>query len=321
LKELLIVPAFTIVFKIPPIMNADKLLDRAFGSAKKVTHRDKKKKTINKIKKVKSIIGNTLKVYVRAFPTLDDLHPFYYELINLLIGIDKLKMALASVEWARKRIASITNYGIREAKKKENYKEIIKKVYGRVSSIIYEIDASLKFLEEARKKLKEVPSIDTSIKTVIIAGYPNVGKSSLLKLLSSANPEIAPYPFTTKGLILGHIWVEERYDRKKIQVVEAPGLLERPMAKRNEIERQGMIALRHLPDLVIFIIDASMHCGYSIEEQLKLLEEIKKEFNVAVIVVENKVDISKGKTNYMKISCKDGTGIEELRKKVIEKLG
>ena len=314
-------PAFTIVFKIPPIMNADKLLDRAFGSAKKVTHRDKKKKTINKIKKVKSIIGNTLKVYVRAFPTLDDLHPFYYELINLLIGIDKLKMALASVEWARKRIASITNYGIREAKKKENYKEIIKKVYGRVSSIIYEIDASLKFLEEARKKLKEVPSIDTSIKTVIIAGYPNVGKSSLLKLLSSANPEIAPYPFTTKGLILGHIWVEERYDRKKIQVVEAPGLLERPMAKRNEIERQGMIALRHLPDLVIFIIDASMHCGYSIEEQLKLMEEIKKEFNVAVIVVENKVDISKGKTNYMKISCKDGTGIEELRKKVIEKLG
>ena len=314
-------PAFTIVFKIPPIMNADKLLDRAFGSAKKVTHRDKKKKTINKIKKVKSIIGNTLKVYVRAFPTLDDLHPFYYELINLLIGIDKLKMALASVEWARKRIASITNYGIREAKKKENYKEIIKKVYGRVSSIIYEIDASLKFLEEARKKLKEVPSIDTSIKTVIIAGYPNVGKSSLLKLLSSANPEIAPYPFTTKGLILGHIWVEERYDRKKIQVVEAPGLLERPMAKRNEIERQGMIALRHLPDLVIFIIDASMHCGYSIEEQLKLLEEIKKEFNVAVIVVENKVDISKGKTNYIKISCKDGTGIEELRKKVIEKLG
>ncbi|MCD6572935.1 MAG: 50S ribosome-binding GTPase [Thermoplasmata archaeon] len=309
------------MFKIPPIMNADKLLDRAFGSAKKVTHRDKKKKTINKIKKVKSIIGNTLKVYVRAFPTLDDLHPFYYELINLLIGIDKLKMALASVEWARKRIASITNYGIREAKKKENYKEIIKKVYGRVSSIIYEIDASLKFLEEARKKLKEVPSIDTSIKTVIIAGYPNVGKSSLLKLLSSANPEIAPYPFTTKGLILGHIWVEERYDRKKIQVVEAPGLLERPMAKRNEIERQGMIALRHLPDLVIFIIDASMHCGYSIEEQLKLLEEIKKEFNVAVIVVENKVDISKGKTNYIKISCKDGTGIEELRKKVIEKLG
>ncbi len=320
MKELLILHAFTIVFKIPPIMNADELLDRAFGSAKKVTHRDKKKKTINKIKMVKRIIGNTLKVYVRAFPTLDDLHPFYYELINLLIGIDKLKMALASVEWARKRINSITNYGIREAKKKEDYKNIIRKVYGRVSSIIYEIDASLKFLEETRKKLKDVPSIDTGTKTVIIAGYPNVGKSSLLKMLSSANPEIAPYPFTTKGLIVGHIWVEERYNKKKIQVVEAPGLLERPMAKRNEIERQGIIALRHLPDLVIFIIDASMHCGYSIEEQLKLLEEIKKEFDVDVIVVENKVDISKGKTDYMKISCRDGTGIEELKKEIIKRL-
>ena len=308
------------MFKIPPIMGANELLDRAFGSAKKISHRDKKKKTINKIKTVKSIIGNTLKVYVRAFPTLDNLHPFYYEMINLLIGVDKLKMELASIEWARKRIASITNYGVREAKRKDNYREIIKKVYGRVSSIVYEIDSSLKFLEEARKKLKNLPSIDTGSKTVIIAGYPNVGKSSLLKLLSTANPEIAPYPFTTKGLIVGHIWIEEKYEKKKIQVIEAPGLLERPMAKRNEIEKQGIIALRHLPDLVVFIIDASMHCGYSTEEQLKLLGEIKNEFRVDTIVVENKVDISKGKTDYMKISCKDGMGIEELKKEIIRKL-
>jgi len=308
------------VFKIPPVMGADALLDKAFGRAKKIRNRDKKKKTIDKIAMVKNILNESLKKYVKAFPSLDNLHPFYYEMINLLIDIDKLKISLARIDKARKRINSIANSGIREAKKNENYKEIIKKVYGRISSIIYEIDSSLKFLEKARNKIKELPSIDTKTKTVIIAGYPNVGKSSLLKLISSAKPEIAPYPFTTKGLIVGHIIYNEGYERKKIQVVEAPGLLERPIEKRNEIERQGIIALKHLPDLVVFIIDASMHCGYSIEEQLKLLEEIKKEFGVDIIVVENKVDISNGKTDYMKISCKDRIGIEELKKKIMEKL-
>lgn len=309
------------MFKIPPIIDADHLLDRAFGRAKKIKDRDKKRKTINKIKMVKSILTNILKSYVRAFPSLDDMHPFYRELINLLVGIDKLKISLSRIEWARKRIISITNYGIREAKRKNEYKEIIRKIYGRVSSIIYEINPSLQFLMEAREKLKSIPDIDPSIPTIIIAGFPNVGKSSLIKLISSARPEIAPYPFTTKGLIVGHFFIHKKYEKKKIQVVEAPGLLERRMDERNEIEKQGMIAIRHLPNLIIFIIDASLHCGYPLEEQLKLLDEIKEEFGVETIVVENKTDITGGKTGYSKISCRTGEGIEELKKKIEEKIG
>lgn len=309
------------MFKIPPIMNADELLDKAFGKAKKIRNRDKKKKTINKIKTVKNVLGGALKKYVRAFPTIDKLHPFYYELLELLIGIDELKKSLSSIEWARKRINSIARYGIREAKRKENYKEIIRKVYGRISSIIYEINENLKFIEEARNKIKNIPSIDVELPTIIIAGYPNVGKSSLLKLLSSAKPEIAPYPFTTKGIIVGHFLIKKKYENLRIQIVEAPGLLDRRYEERNEIEKQGIIALKHLPSLIIFIIDASFNCGYPLEEQEKLLEEVKREFNVDIIVVENKVDISGGKTKYIKISCKNSYGIEELKKKILEKLG
>ena len=54
--------------------------------------------------------------------------------------------------------------------------------------------------------------------------------------------------------------------------------------------------------------------------QEKLLQEIKKNFKADVIVVENKIDVSGGKTNYMKISCKTGEGIDELKNKIIEKL-
>ncbi|KAA0009911.1 MAG: GTPase [Thermoplasmata archaeon] len=308
------------MFIIPRIMTADELLDMAFGRAKKIRDRDKKIMTMNKIKAVKKGLHDALKNYVRAFPSFDNLHPFHYELLDLLIGINEMKKALASLEWAKRKIDNIANYGIKRIRKEENYAEIIKAVYGRISSIVYEIDDSLKFLGDARKKLGKIPSISPNVPTIIIAGYPNVGKSSLLSLLSTARPKIASYPFTTKGIIVGHFYIERNHDRKKVQVMEVPGLLDRPDKDRNEIEKQGIIALRYLPSLIIFLIDASFHCGYSLENQLHLLEEIKKFFDVDIIIVENKADISKGKTSYFKISCKTGEGIEELREEIKKRL-
>lgn len=309
------------MFKIPNVLDADALLDKAFGRAKKIAERDRKARAINKVSTVKMILNNTLQKYVKAFPSFDKLHRFHYELLDLLIGVDKLKKSLGAIEWARKKINSICYQGIKKLKKEEeDFAPIVKEVYGRISSIIYQINPHLNFLEESRLKIKQIPAISTDLPTVIIAGYPNVGKSSLLKFLSSAKPEIASYPFTTKGLIVGHFYVEQNHEKKKIQIIEAPGLLDRPNEKRNEIERQGIIALKYLPDLIIFIIDASLHCGYDLESQLNLLEEIKKEFGVDVIVVENKVDISKGKTEYMKISCKTGEGIEELKEEIKKRL-
>jgi len=309
------------MFKIPPILSADELLDKAFGRAKKIRSRDKKEKTINKISTVKQLLNNTLQKYVKAFPSFDNLHRFHYELIDLLVGVDKLKKSLASLDWARKKISRIAANGIKKAKREDaDYKKIIAEVYGRISSIVYEINPHLTFLVEARQKIKTLPYIDVNAPTVIIAGYPNVGKSSLLKILSSAKPEIASYPFTTKGLIVGHVVIEEGYEKRKIQMVEAPGLLDRPDEERNEIERQGIIALRYLPDLIVFIVDASMHCGYTMDKQMKLLEELRREFDVDMIVVENKVDISGGKTDFMKISCSTGEGIEELKREIMKRL-
>jgi len=60
------------------------------------------------------------------------------------------------------------------------------------------------------------------IAEVGLVGLPNAGKSTLLKALTSANPKIANYPFTTLFPNLGHL---KRYDREII-IADIPGLIE-----------------------------------------------------------------------------------------------
>ena len=111
--------------------------------------------------------------------------------------------------------------------------------FGRFSSIMRSIERDLLFLNEARNLLRKMPSIDPEAPTILIAGYPNVGKSSFIISITGARPEVASYPFTTRGIVVGHLL---RGD-KRYQVVDTPGLLDRPMGERNEIERQAVAAL------------------------------------------------------------------------------
>ncbi|MBU4256304.1 MAG: 50S ribosome-binding GTPase, partial [Candidatus Thermoplasmatota archaeon] len=105
---------------------------------------------------------------------------------------------------------------------------------------------------------------------------------------------------------------------RKYQVIDTPGLLDREFSKRNQIEKQAVLALRHLANVIVFIIDPTEHCGYPLDVQLKLLDDIKKTFNIPVIEVENKSDVLKTDSDSLKISALTGDGIEELMEKVLE---
>ena len=56
-----------------------------------------------------------------------------------------------------------------------------------------------------------------------LLGFPNVGKSSLLRRLSNAKPKVAEYPFTTVAPVLGTV---ESPDGRQLTVADVPGLLE-----------------------------------------------------------------------------------------------
>ena len=313
--------------KIPIILNAEQLLDRAIRKTKKIQIHDRdarfkiKKTIIARIDSFATVIISTLEKYVKEFPSIEQLPSFYQEIIDIKIDTDKLKKSLGAVDWARKTCAMIYSKQGRALKKTGNIdflKQKQKEIYGRISSVLKQIDERLMFLATAQNIMKKFPDIQ-DVPTVVIAGYPNVGKSSLLRLLSSAKPKIAQYPFTTKQVHVGHIERKEKYVKKQYQIIDTPGLLDRPLSKRNDIEKQAIAALTHLADLIIFISDPSETCGYSLKDQLNMLSQIKEIFSdVPFIFVENKVDLKKTNSSHLKISCTNNEGIDEVIKEIFK---
>ncbi len=309
-------------FNITPIMDADEILDKAFGRASKKRKESKdrverKKKTASvKLNTVAHIIEDTIGRYEDEFPTLETLPKFYFDIIDIIIGVDELKKSLGAINWAKRRAKRTLMEAAREVVSLEEEDEIDrvrKKAYARTDSFLRQVDENLNFLKDARSKLNSLPDIRPEYPTVVVAGYPNVGKSELVSQISSGKPKIDVYPFTTQEVGIGHFFLGYR----KCQLLDTPGMLDRPKEERNDIEMQAVSALESLADLIIFIFDPTETCGYPMDVQEKLCDEIKKEFSeVEFIEIENKSDLEKSDSKRLKISALKGENLEELKERV-----
>jgi nucleolar GTP-binding protein len=308
--------------QIPTIMTSQELLDRAYARASKAEVHGAaafdgiKKTNIAKITAIGDMTTTTLLKYVRAFPKMEKEDEFYSQLIDVIIGHVKLKKALANISWCAEKCSDLQRMYLSRVRRAPNIDSVAKitnEFYGRFSSVINRIEPELKFAQQARDQLRQLPSIDTTVETIVIAGYPNVGKSQLVDRISTAKPTIAPYPFTTKGVVIGHL----KSGWRTFQVIDTPGLLDRELDKRNAIELQAVLALRYLADIIVFVIDPSETCGYTVESQLGLLESIKQNFtDIPFLEVENKADLEGKPTGRERISALTGEGVEDLVKKI-----
>ncbi len=304
------------------MLNAEQLLDKAFGRAsKKVkqgnTALDRKKKTTSaKLNAIADIIDDTLGRYEEEFPSLDSLPDFYFDIIDITVGIDELKKSLGAINWAKRRVKRTVLEAAREVVSQEDISEIEKirrKAYARTDSFLKQVNDDLEFLRSARKKLNSLPDIRADHPSVVVAGYPNVGKSELVSRISSGKPKIARYPFTTKEVGIGHF----KLGYQMCQLIDTPGMLDRPKEERNEIEMQAAKALENLADVIVFLYDPSETCGYPMEKQKTLCEEIKTDLSdVEMIEVENKVDLKESDTDRMKISALEEKNLDGLKEKI-----
>jgi nucleolar GTP-binding protein len=294
--------------KIPTVPTAEEILDR---SLRRAASRMKEKKNRERadrefVMAIAASLHDRLVKVIQSFPEFGTLPPFYRDLVEILFGIEKLKIALGGVGWAAKTTRRIGGEMSREIRRSPDTRGVRKRAVARLSSIVHRVDRDLRFLNEVRNTLRALPALRDEF-TVVVAGYPNVGKSSFIRLVSSAEPVVASYPFTTKGIIVGH----RKVGRSGVQFVDTPGLLDRPPGERSPIERQAVAALMHAAHEVLFILDPSEMCGYPVDSQLALLEEVKGMIGVPMVIAVNKADV-KGMEGFLNMSTLTGEGVDAV---------
>lgn len=267
-----------------------------------------------------------------------NLHPFEQVVFDLSIrarqkqdGIT-LDIVLNEINEARKTMLVFGKELIQRVKEAPTAREASDITKEGVELLLTMFDevatAPVADLVEIQKALRSSPVVDLKSPAVVLVGAPNVGKSSIVRVISSATPEVNNYPFTTRGMTLGHIevfWSDEgtiskavvpeqtAFKRKKTyispdvtgsgryafsqlcQVMDSPGVLVRPDSERNEMEALTLATMQHLPTCVMYVMDLSGAAGdkcSSIEDQLALRQEIRSRFpRRPWIDVVSKVDL------------------------------
>ena len=214
-------------------------------------------------------------------------------------------------------------------------KQLKRAALGRMATICKRLKDSLIYLEQVRQHLGRLPSIDPNTRTLVICGYPNVGKSSFLRNISRADVDVQPYAFTTKSLFVGHF----DYKYLRFQAIDTPGILDHPLEEMNTIEMQSITAIAHLRSAVLYFMDLSEQCGYPVEAQIQLFHNIKPLFaNKLVFIVVNKIDVMRpedldpetkgkldallkpGEVEMLQVSCTTTEGVTEVKNAACERL-
>ena len=165
-----------------------------------------------------------------------------------------------------------------------------------------------------------------------LVGYPNAGKSTLLRKISAARPKVAPYPFTTLHPIVG---IVEFPGYQRATVADIPGLIE----GAHKDVGLGHDFLRHITRcrLLIFVVDVA---GSEERSPIEDLQQLRKEIDLydptlsarPWFVVANKMDLPNAdenlnalrkrfpKVDVLPVSAVTGEGIDRLKEKLAEAL-
>ncbi|KAH9978909.1 GTP binding protein 4 [Lactifluus volemus] len=293
---------------------------------------------MRKVKFTQDSFDEKLGAILSEFPILDDLHPFLSSLMNVLYDKNHYKLALGQLRTARHLIDQVAKDYVRLLKFGDSLyrcKQLKRAALGRMATVMRRQKDPLAYLEQVRQHISRLPAIDPNTRTLLICGYPNVGKSSFINKVTRADVDVQPYAFTTKSLFVGHL----DYKYLRWQVIDTPGILDHPLEDMNTIEMQSITALAHLKSCVLYFMDLSEQCGYTIEAQCKLFHSIKPLFlGKPTLLVINKVDVTRLEDltpdnrafvqeiidteglQHVQVSCHSEEGVMDLKNKACDAL-
>ncbi len=302
------------MFKIPKIEKSDFYIDQCMKSMHEYAQKEKenitkrysknisnKKKTkeennlnkrkdleLEKIRHLNKVINIQLKKLMKSFPDFRKINEIYIKLINTSnTKVKEINDAILRLLWITNTIDELTKnseFKIKKARTDQTIGFLMKKYLGRVNSYYRKNKSFFLILKDASKFMNSLPTF-LDLYTISIAGFPNVGKSTLMKKITNCDVEIQNYPFTTKGLMFGYLKFK---NNKIIQMIDTPGLLGRN--KENAIEERAKIVISNFCSEIIFVIDLTEECGFNIEQQIKLLKNTVA-LNKPIMLYFSKTDI------------------------------
>nr|GMD29768.1 nucleolar GTP-binding protein 1 [Ipomoea batatas] len=313
-----------------------------------------------------------LRTYKEIFPRKEYLHPYERSLIELTLGdgnYEAVKLqiclkfwmvdwsmhvcpysswsysyyhwqALGRIEALRKKVVSVGKEHASLCAKslsKREAEERLSEGMKKLEEIFQSEGKAVDELLDIAKTLRAMPVIDLETPTLCLVGAPNVGKSSLVRVLSTGKPEICNYPFTTRGILMGHITLSYQ----NFQVTDTPGILRRHDEDRNNLEKLTLAVLTHLPTAVLYVHDLSGECGMSPSDQFAIYKEIRARFSdhiwldivskcdllrespVIFVTEDGKADDSElaryrkmGPDGALHVSVKNEVGLDDLKSRV-----
>ncbi|KAK7956818.1 nucleolar gtp-binding protein 1 protein [Apiospora aurea] len=291
-----------------------------------------------KVKFTSETCAEKFDAILNGFPRLADIHPFHADLLNTLYSRDHLKISLGQISTAKHLVETISRDYVRLIKYAQSLyqcKQLKRAALGRMATLIKRLKDPLLYLDQVREHLGRLPSIDPTTRTLLICGYPNVGKSSFLKSVTRADVEVEPYAFTTKSLFVGHF----DYKYLRFQAIDTPGLLDSPLESKGPIELQSITAIAHLRSALLYFFDLSEQCGYTVHAQIELFKSLKPLFaNKLVFLVVNKIDVMRPEdldaetakefqsllndadVEMLQLSCNTQEGVQEVKNAACERL-
>ncbi len=301
---------------------------------KQLMIRDRLKRRIlfeyKRLELVYNIVVAKLREIAKLPPTrlMDDFHRV---LVEMFVGqayddaLARVRRAikLAHEFWSQYRLLILSATDPDEARR------FRKEGCGRILSLVRRMRRQLELLRRIREEVIKTHVIAEGLPVAVVAGIPSAGKSTLVRKLSTAEPEVADYPFTTKTIIVGKV----AYRELRFYLVDTPGLLERPIEKLNEIERKALAALMTLPDIIVFLFDPTAGSYVDVDGQLSLYRSVRRlaeERGVDVIPVVNKIDAADGprlkaiesslEVKPLRVSALHGLNLDKLLEELYKRL-